>query len=197
VTSGPSMVYLIRHGEKLGDPKTDSDGGPDLSIWGSARAAALPSLFAPANPELSCQLALATDSLIAEYATVQLEGNAPRFTAPDFVFATQASTSSNRPAETITPLLVALNLTLGASYSDDAYSELVTEIQTNSAYVGKIVLICWHHSHLADLASSLGVVNVPHWSGTVFDRLWEISFASSPPALADKPQSLLYGDSKT
>jgi hypothetical protein len=79
-----------------------------------------------------------------------------------------------------------------------AMNEYATvQLEGNAPRVGKIVLICWHHSHLADLASSLGVLNVPHWSGTVFDRLWEISFASSPPALADKPQSLLYGDSKT
>ena len=41
----PSLVIIIRHGEKAGDPSNDAKGGPDLSIRGSARAAALPSLF--------------------------------------------------------------------------------------------------------------------------------------------------------
>jgi len=46
----PSQVLIIRHGEKVGDPKKDDDGGRHLSIQGSARAAALPSLFASAQP---------------------------------------------------------------------------------------------------------------------------------------------------
>ena len=46
-SSDPSVVYLIRHGEKLGDANNDKDGSPDLSVRGSARAAALPSLFLP------------------------------------------------------------------------------------------------------------------------------------------------------
>src|SRR6476619_5993310 len=43
----PSKVMIIRHGEKLGDPVSDDDGGKHLSLQGSARAAALPSLFLP------------------------------------------------------------------------------------------------------------------------------------------------------
>jgi hypothetical protein len=49
-TRRPATVYLIRHGEKLGDPGSDKDGGPYLSTLGSARAAALPSLFMPLPP---------------------------------------------------------------------------------------------------------------------------------------------------
>jgi hypothetical protein len=43
----PVQVLMIRHGEKLGNSSDDIDGGPDPSLRGSARAAALPSLFAP------------------------------------------------------------------------------------------------------------------------------------------------------
>jgi broad specificity phosphatase PhoE len=39
--TGPSQVLIIRHGEKLEDPSGGEDGGPDLSIRGSSRAAAL------------------------------------------------------------------------------------------------------------------------------------------------------------
>ena len=60
----PSAVMIIRHGEKPGDPSNDNDGGPNLSILGSARAAALPSLFTPdptqspfMGPQLTCDLA--------------------------------------------------------------------------------------------------------------------------------------------
>jgi hypothetical protein len=54
--SGPSQVMLIRHGEKLGDSSSDKDGGPNLSMRGSARAAALPQLFAPAKTPYGCAL---------------------------------------------------------------------------------------------------------------------------------------------
>ena len=43
----PSLVMIIRHGEKPGNPADDTNGGTHLSILGSARAAALPSLFTP------------------------------------------------------------------------------------------------------------------------------------------------------
>jgi hypothetical protein len=42
MSKGPKQVLIIRHGEKCGDPKKDDDG--NLSVRGSARAAALPSL---------------------------------------------------------------------------------------------------------------------------------------------------------
>ena len=45
--TGPRTVYLIRHGEKLGSASDEKDGGPDLSVSGSARAARLPTLFMP------------------------------------------------------------------------------------------------------------------------------------------------------
>ena len=45
----PSLVLVIRHGEKPGAAGDDKDGGPHLSIRGSARAAALPALFIPGD----------------------------------------------------------------------------------------------------------------------------------------------------
>ena len=45
----PSLVMIIRHGEKPGDPAEDTSGGKHLSALGSARAAALPSLFTPSH----------------------------------------------------------------------------------------------------------------------------------------------------
>ena len=36
-SSGPQTIHLVRHGEKLGDASSDKDGGPDLSVRGSAR----------------------------------------------------------------------------------------------------------------------------------------------------------------
>src|SRR5205085_8777456 len=100
----PSQVLIIRHGEKVGDPKKDDDGGRHLSIRGSARAAALPSLFAGPLPQLSCKFYAKAGTLVGEYRDIPLKGPAPRFTAPNFIFATEASKHSKRPVETVTPL---------------------------------------------------------------------------------------------
>jgi len=115
---------IIRHGEKLGDSSSDKDGGPNLSMRGSARAAALPQLFAPAQPPYGCILSIGKDQKFAgDYASVPSQGTAPRFSTPDFLFATQASKSSNRPVETITPLSAALNLTYDDKHADDDYAQ--------------------------------------------------------------------------
>src|ERR1700694_1116308 len=109
---GPGQVLIIRHGEKLGDPKKDDDGGRHLSIQGSARAAALPELFVPAQPQLSCALHHKAEESHGRYPPIPIKGNAPRFLAPNYIFATQRSNNSNRPVETVTPLGTALNLPL-------------------------------------------------------------------------------------
>jgi hypothetical protein len=45
----PSKVMIIRHGEKLGDPVSDDDGGKHLSLQGSAGAAvAVPAVMVAA-----------------------------------------------------------------------------------------------------------------------------------------------------
>jgi hypothetical protein len=102
--TGPNQVLLIRHGEKVGDPKKDDDGGRHLSVQGSARAAALPSLFVPAQPQLSCKLHHNAEEFIGSYRQIPLKGKAARFPAPNFIFATQRSKDSKRPIETVTPL---------------------------------------------------------------------------------------------
>lgn len=193
-SGGPKTIYIIRHGEKLGDPSSDSDDGPDLSIRGSARAAALPSLFVPGGTELACALTADSGGFTAKYSANQLK---PRFTTPDVLFATKASGSSNRPVETITPLSAALNLPYDASCSDDEYATLATEIKSNSDYTDKIVLICWHHGNIPALAEQFGITQPPTWDATVFDRVWEIAYNPGPPNLQDLPQQLLYGDSKS
>lgn len=198
-SAGPNHVIIIRHGEKLGDPSQDASGGPNLSIRGSARAATLPSLFLPAAPELDC--ALTTDTMLkhfgASYNQVKSQGSPPRFAAPHFLFATQASDISNRPVETITPLSVALQIEINAEYLDSDYASLANHIlnDKNSKYVGKNVLICWHHGTIPDLANALGIKNPPKWKVDVFDRVWRITYPESGAKLKDHAQMLLYGDS--
>jgi hypothetical protein len=196
--SGPSLVMIVRHGEKLGDTSSDKDGGPNLSMRGSARAAALPQVFAAAQTPYGCALSIGkSQSFTGGYVAAQIQGTAPRFPTPAFLFATQASKSSNRPVETITPLSAALNLTYDDKHADADYAKVASDILTNSKYAGAVVLVCWHHGNIPNLATALGVANPLPWPGTLFDRVWAISYSNGTASLADDAQMLLYGDSSS
>src|SRR6266404_2213933 len=108
MSNAPSQVLIIRHGEKVGDPKKDDDGGRHLSVQGSARAATLPSLFVTALPQLSCGLHHKAEAFHGRYRQIPIKGKASRFLAPNYIFATQRSKNSNRPVETVIPLGTAL-----------------------------------------------------------------------------------------
>ena len=168
-----------------------------MSIQGSARAAALPSLFAPALPQLSCDLHHYAEDFVGSYRQVPLKGTAARFRAPNLIFATARSKDSKRPIETVTPLATALNEPINARFADNDkdVKKMVEAIFAESACAGKIVLICWHHGRIPDIAKALGIAKPPKWDGKVFDRVWEITFTKGKAALKDLPQMLLYGDS--
>lgn len=167
----PKTVFIIRHGEKPGDPATDNpQDGIDLSTRGYERAAALAPYF------------IAT------------------FGKPDALFAAQASRHSNRPVETITPLAQALKLDINADIADGDYATLASKFLSHGQYDGKVLLICWHHGNIPALTQSLGgQPPLNPWPGTVFDRVWQIDYppgAAKPLNLAVKniAQQLLYDD---
>jgi len=191
----PGQVLIIRHGEKLGDPKKDNDGGRHLSVRGSARAAALPSLFEPALPQLGCSMHHKAGEFTAHYQEVPVKGSAPRFPAPHYIFATQASKNSKRPIETVTPLATALNVPLNDGFADkDASIQKMTNAILND-FSGEIILVCWHHGEIPDIAKALGIAKPPKWDGKVFDRVWQITFPKGKATLTNSAQMLLYGDS--
>jgi hypothetical protein len=197
----PSQIFIIRHGEKVGDGKKDDDGGRHLSIRGSARAAALPSLFAPALPQPSCKLRhqhAVEEEFIGVYRQIPLKGTAPRFTTPNFIFATQMSKHSNRPIETVTPLATVLGIHIDDDYVDDDkdIKKMVGAILNELVFAGKVVLVCWHHGMIPDIAKGLGIAKPPKWDGKVFDRVWQITFPKGKATLTDSAQMLLYGDSE-
>lgn len=163
----PATVLLIRHAEKL------TDGRIDLSPVGFERAKLLPQLFGGAG--------------------AAAPHNLPR---PDFLFATHQSAKSNRPAETITPLSLALGEPISADVADKEFAGLAKELLSGK-YAGKVVLVAWHHGSLPGFARALGAVP-PYdpWPETQFDRVWRIDFVGGRAELKDLPQGLMAGDSK-
>jgi hypothetical protein len=65
------------------------------------------------------------------------------------------------------------------------YATLAKLILANPAYAGKTVLICWNHEEIPQLAAALGVTpEPPKWKGSVFDRVYVISYPGGAAALA-------------
>ena len=197
----PAAVYLIRHGEKVGDPADDGDGGPDLSIRGSARAAALPSLFTAASCAVAAGAAATFTGTYASSTSVAQ----PRFATPQRLIATKTSAHSNRPIETISALAQALALPIHAGHDDEDYAHVAHAITSKpETYGGLVVLIAWHHGKLPDLALALGVPaeqvtaalgGAAKWPGDVFDWIWQITWDPTGAAtLTPGFQQLLFGD---
>lgn len=174
----PAQVILIRHGEK-----PDDDTDTHLSTFGRSRAAALVPYFRE------------TEHLL-------------KFGPPAAVYAQKApdpKKNSLRPIETVQPLADALKLTINHDTERDKYQKMVGEILTNERYKGKMVLICWEHHVLADIAPALlkhvkevkGAPDKWEWPGKKhFDRTWVITYTGKDSAtFHDRPQRLMFGDS--
>jgi hypothetical protein len=215
---------IIRHGEKPGDPANDDNGGPHLATLGSGRAAALPSLFTP-DPnaqmpvagwsQLSCDVAISTkDQFSGTYVSSGINAGQSRFPTPDFLFATQGDSSSNRPGETITPLAQALqtyynpNISINQNFNNNPNDQkngvpgLATEITTHpETYGGKIILIAWHHGQIPNLALDLQVPSsqlpFTSWPSDRFDFVFLIGWENGQAFLKVDFQLLMYGDTNS
>jgi len=157
----PAQIILIRHAEKPADPED-----PHLSRAGVRRAERLLS-FITTNPAMT------------------------RFGLPVAVFATRATRHDNgqRTQETVAPLARALNLPVQTPYLGRDYARLARLILANPAYTGKTVLICWNHDEIPQLVAALGVTpEPPKWKGSVFDRVYVITYRAGRAVLAQATQ---------
>jgi hypothetical protein len=163
----PAEVILIRHAEK---PAT----GNELNQKGRERAAALVAYFLE-SPEL-------------------LE-----FKTPAAIFAPLPSRegSSVRASQTVTPLARALRMQINLSFRKDQTAALAREILTDPRFDGRMVLVCWEHKVIPDIAKALGAPAAPDkWHGEAFDRTWVIKYGPDGTAsFQNLPQRLLFGDS--
>jgi hypothetical protein len=168
VSARPAQVILIRHGEKPAD-----DAELHLSERGKKRAEALVDFFLT-NPAMTNRGV--PNVLIASKVTGNGHGQ--------------------RPSETLQPLAEKLHLSVQTPFLAWDYAALAHQVLTSPEYDGKIVVICWVHEELTDLAAALGVKLPPPWKGSVFDRAWVINWRGNKTKMKDLPQRLLPGDSK-
>lgn len=163
----PAEVIIIRHGEK---PPT----GDELSQQGRERAAALVPYF------------LGREEVL-------------RFKTPAAIYAQapKKEGSSLRPLQTVQGLADALKLEVVQKYTHDDFPKMVDEIRANPAYKGKMVLICWEHHVIPEIAHALGAKDAPKKFHDVYDRTWILTFKGGDKVtFEDVPQRLMYGDSK-
>ena len=165
--AAPAQVIIIRHGEK-------PSAGNELSPQGFQRAEALVGFFEH-NPAVT------------------------QYGAPVAIYAMDPKDvdGSLRPIETVTPLAKALGLTIDHDYVKAQLPEMVSDILTNPAYDGKMVLICWEHNMIPPLVKDLGWSTAPDaWSGSVFDQAWVLNFdGGKASSFQIVPEHLLPGDS--
>jgi hypothetical protein len=162
----PAEVLIIRHAEK-------TSGTEHLSPKGEQRAQALIELFASSRA-------------------------GGKFATPNVIFAASPhhDDGSIRSIQTVTPLAHTLHLTIHQELDTHEVKELVSTILNSPEYDGKVVLICWEHKRIPEIATELGVTENVDWDRLVFDRVWKLDFNQAGQVrFADLPQNLLPGDS--
>jgi hypothetical protein len=152
-------------------PADESD--PNLSTRGKSRAGALPAW------------------IIKDFGT------------PVAVYAmlggAEATRHTLRPIQTVEPLALASGVDLLTSYDYGQTRELAHEVLTTPAYSGGLVVICWVHQELKELARAFGYTKAKAWDGG-YDHLWALrdfdaSGDEAEPELTSIAQRLLFGDS--
>jgi phosphohistidine phosphatase SixA len=118
-----------------------------------------------------------------------------RLPKPDVIIATHATKGSNRPIETVEPLSRALHVPIDNRYRDEDFAALAGALLNDERYAGKVILVCWHHGKIDNLAKALGVKNAPRWPDAQFDRIWMFDFKMhGRPRFEEVHQQLLPGD---
>jgi hypothetical protein len=168
VLARPARIILLRHAEKPPDKSN-----VHLSERGELRARALVA-------HLTTNPAFVTNCL------------------PAALFAPEVKRRghSRRPYETLEPLAQHLKLSVQTPYGPSDYAALAEHVLSDPRLDGKTVIVCWIHDYLPALAKALGVKPEPaRWKGSVYDRVWVITYADHRAVLANLPQHLLPGDS--
>lgn len=179
-----TTLLMIRHGEKPASnyQGIDEQGNANpngLIPKGWERAGALVTLFAPNNATL-------TSTLPSPGALV-----APKYPMP-----------VHRPYLTLLPLSQRLGKTILSEYAVDADPTMI--VRSLLAMENEVVLVCWEHNHLVNIAGAMGstglVTNqgdIPtSWPDDRFDVIWrfDLNEQTGMWTFTSLDQQLLAGD---
>lgn len=175
-------IMLIRHAEKPGngnlpfgvtlDGKRESES---LTVRGWQRAGALADFFGPRRGAL----------------------RDPALAVPKFLYASKPTkrNGSRRSVETLTPLAEKLAIRINDHFQKAEIEEMLEEIFLCAG----VVLICWQHVFLPEIASYIlgSSKGVPkEWPEDRFDMVWvfDLDSARGQYRFEQVPQELLMGD---
>jgi hypothetical protein len=189
MNASPEVIYLIRHAEKpvkaplSGVDFTGSQNEHSLLPRGWQRSGALAALFHPEFGPVRAGLRTPT-ALVA-----------PSWGHP-------GKTAAHRSYQTIQGLSESLELPIACQFAQGQEQQLAGSLVSRHSGV---VLVCWEHSHIPVLASSLPIVGEtaipPKWPGDRYDVIWTFTLVpGSGPArytFGQVPQQLLAGDAGT
>jgi hypothetical protein len=101
---------------------------------------------------------------------------------------TGKSTSSVRMFQTVTPFAVQYNLTINSKYAETDTVKVAADVIKKTG----VVLMVWEHHNIPGIARNLGVKGNLSWSGTDFDSIWIIDFATgnSTPTLTISQENI-------
>jgi hypothetical protein len=176
----PNRIIFIRHGEKPNDTSKAkgvmADGAEDkesLIVRGWQRAGALVRFFCPVS--------------------------GARDLVPATVFAAGVAhgSKSERPFETVTPLIDFLTQNGGVKVNDKHSKDDLKGLMDDVLQCTGTILVAWEHTLIPQLVALLpNPPPVPgKWPGGRFDMVWIVDKAGTGWTFSQKPQLLLAGDS--
>ena len=104
------------------------------------------------------------------------------FGLPQFLIATSISKHSMRPIETLQPLSVKIGVAVDATYADQDYGALASQLLSDPRYAnaGTLIVVCWHHGNIPLMASALrakpGSYPDP-WDANVFNQILVLTYS--------------------
>src|ERR1700730_12565583 len=127
----------------------------------------------PMDPNLS-QDAYARAAKLAEFIPAT-------FGIPQFLIATSISKHSVRPIETLQPLSTKIGVSVDATYADQDYSALASQLLSEPRYAdaGALIVVCWHHGNNHEIEHALRayVGSYPYpWDANVFNKILVLSY---------------------
>jgi hypothetical protein len=189
----PDVIYIIRHGEKPGEPTPKRAAPPHRGVdflgnqnehsllpRGWQRSGALAALFDPSQGPLRPGL-LVPRRLISPW------------------YGDSGKTAQHRTHQTIKGVSDRLGIAIATDFTKGHEPELAAALRKSGPGA---VLICWDHDHIPALASALPLVSgtvIPKtWPDDRFDVIWAFTRdAGDEYSFAQVPQLLLSGDTDT